>query len=385
MSDLPIGLVGKLTHEAVISWLRSRGAQTIEPGESSGDTLRLSLNGVVAYVSTDPSLPGYHESLASVVRWANENVQAHPDGLLGQFLDLVMGKGDVFRFRLDEESVVAGTIPFGRADRLVSFTRSAIEESERSWISKLRSDSAKAAKALCVGDWSQECRLGQTEEGSYVIKVHCPLGLRFTEHERNETFLPTIMDEMDDKGFGRAISLHLLESLDHIHGMAEARDPSWVKSDEFKRLHVPIRLVRALSVAAPIAEGQLSISCNWSRTAKAPAQSKERILFERKHLPILEEAARMAAPTPDETGRQECSAMVAAVKADPNPVLRKVGEVTFLVMVGDKARMVHATLDRLRYDRAVEAHRLGRTLTVIGKLKQRGRTYHFDGDWDVVF
>lgn len=385
MSDLPTGLISKLTHEAVISWLLSRGAARLHPeGESSG-TIRLALNDVVAYVSTDPTLPGYHDSLASVVRWANETVHAHPDGLLGQFMDLVMGKGDVFRFRLDEESIVAGTIPFGRADRLVSFTRAAIEGAERSLIAKRRSESVKSAKSLAPGDWSQECRLGQTEEGSYIIKVHCPLGMRFTEEERTESFLPNLIEEMDDKGIGRAISLHLLDSLDRIHGMAEARDPAWVKSDEFKRLHVPIRLVRALSVAAPQSDGQLSISCNWSKTTKSPASTHERVSFERRHQPVLEEAARLVAPVQDEMGRQECLAMVTAVKADPKPESRTEGTVTFMVMVGEKARKVTATLDRLRYDRAVEAHRLGKSLTVIGKLKTGARGYHFDGPWDVEF
>jgi len=84
-------------------------------------------------------------------------------------------------------------------------------------------------------------------------------------------------------------------------------------------------------------------------------------------------------------GRQECLAMVTAVKADPKPESRTEGTVTFMVMVGEKARKVTATLDRLRYDRAVEAHRLGKSLTVIGKLKTGARGYHFDGPWDVEF
>jgi len=372
MDNLNLELAKSIQPNAIENYFASRGC---EVHRVSDLVTKITNKEQVAYLSKDQSRTGYAEGILSIIKWSHSEIWHHPNGVQGILNDLIIGPSDTVRFRIEDDDNIKGTISITKASHLIALAKTSIEESERTMLSKMR-QIQKRKSNLSQGDWSKNCRFGQTEIGSYIVTLICPVGLKFCESE-TESLLPLLVPEMDHNGIGRAVSTHLLSSLEWLHGMAESKDHAAINSSEFKKKHISPILIRSLSQIAPNQDGELSISCAWSRAVKPPEGISNCISFTKKHHATLVQAADSIKGTKDAFGRISCQAFIVGVHAHQNLEARTSGNVNFKVWINGKFLNTTIKLDTYKYDKAVEYHRVGKPIEIIGKVMISGRTCTF--------
>ena len=118
----------------------------------------------------DPARDDYIRSMADVIIRLAARANLTPQRMLEDLLD---SGCDLFRFRLDEQESLRGSVPLSQGISLLTSAERALRSSACSVIQPQpfhprlsRSEAEQLVRA---------CRMGQTERGSFTLKVACPL------------------------------------------------------------------------------------------------------------------------------------------------------------------------------------------------------------------
>lgn len=224
----------------------------------------------------------------------------------------------------------------------------------------------RAGKVKDAATYMDRVRLGQTEQGSFIVTLLAPVppALDITNQA---SFWPMEGEEP----FERKVTRTLAKSLEAARHAAEAvvRGNGMYAFQQAVRQGVSANLCDALSTL--IAKGAgLEVSLTWARTRPAP-ETRRVVQFSESEGEILQEAARAfrsMEPRPDET----LDAFVVAL--DRQPAAGE-GRVTLKTFIDGQAVSVRATLPTVMYHEAVVAHDQGHTVAVTGDLKRQGQRW----------
>ena len=226
-----------------------------------------------------------------------------------------------------------------------------------------------------ASDCLQQVRLGQTEQGSYVITLLTPVSpipkrpdIPFLGSDV-ESF-GSILDDQPVQPVGRQLTGRLIEALTATHEAVErtiggntSAFPESVESG------VSANLCDALSKMTAPFRG-IDINLNWACTHPMETM-REPVHFKMSDVSTLRRAAkrlRGQAPRPEVplTGHIE------GLKRDNGKVG---GTITLRVSVKGKAQLISADLNQPDYDRAVRAHGRYARVVMAGDLEVSGRRW----------
>ncbi len=280
---------------------------------------------------------------------------------LALYRDLVTADRDVIRVRASEGE--DGSVTASDGVRLMHGARDMLLAAACSVQNPQRVYRAGANKE--ANTYLEQVRLGQTEQGSFVVTLLSPVVPPVIQH--------ALIDEvaLDDDPFERQITKRLASALAATREAAERTVGG--EADAFARaveLGVSANLCEALvEVIDPFPF--LNVSVTWART-RPVSVARNVVRFSGSDVPVLREAARSfrdREPRPD----VDIFGIVRTLARDEAEVD---GTVTLLAFIEGRNQSVKTVLRQSDYERAILAHKEKAPVIIKGDLERIGQRWH---------
>jgi hypothetical protein len=314
-------------------------------------------------IPTDPTLADFAEAVLEAVKKlaAFEKRPAH------EVLEhLLLPPADLLQFREISTDADVGSLPFDRAVRLINGLRRLLLSAAHSVL--VPQPYHPRLSRTEAEEFLGRCRLGQTERGSFVVNVACPLELQLA------------LTGMAAEPFTRQVTSLVMNVLDALARAAEA-----TRTDEL------IEPTRAPGLSANQCESLLLLRPTGDRASVLVTA-----IWSRALLPSSRESSRMVQLDQDVFGLAEALAprlrstpqprpsrfigFVDALRGQPSPDdPRPAGEVDF-TLFDDEQGEIHArgNLKTDEYAKALEAHAVSDPVSFQAILRRLPRVSRVD-------
>jgi hypothetical protein len=358
--ELFLQLGAQIAPTAVRDYAKSRGWQSVE-----GSRRRLwiyshpkaDLRQLIIPMDRDVA---WADALLEIVLRMAELEELAPETVLN---NLLTAYSDIVRFRVGGEDVSAGMLPMADAASLIEGAKRALLSSACSVVNKdkhhLRMSRSEAEEFLRV------CKMGQTEIGSYVVKVICPL----TEMDE-----PLLLREA--LPFARATTMVLMNGCQKIVRSIEQDRVDDMLEEDLCSPEVTSNLCDALlRMHAARDDADLNIEISWAAMPKITIPSIEPVVaaFKPEYFRTVEDIQRQLRP---QTEQEESSFLLGTVETlngDVGEDGRRSGEVIFALLLPDEEVVrARGNLNTDDYDKAVTAHEKGRGYVAFNGVLNRG-------------
>ena len=274
------------------------------------------------------------------------------------YRDLLTADRDVVRVRVDD----GDGIPLGSGEDLIAGTRSMLIATTCS-LSNPRAVYRGITKEAT--DLVNQVRLGQTEQGSYVVVLHTPVVTART---------PTMLDDPEDDFAPphRRMIRRLTEALmttrealgrGDLASAGEIMDSVVSKGVSANLCESLVDLIRAFS--------SLDIGVTWART-RPERSRREAFRFFKPDVQHLEAASRLFRELRPQPNAQLVGAVVQLRRVESESD----GNIRLRAEVEGCLRSVTANLNPPDYDLAIQAHRDKAAVIVTGTLERVGERWH---------
>jgi hypothetical protein len=199
-------------------------------------------------IATDTTLSDYDEVVAEAVRKLADFEKRPAREVLDH---LLLPPAEVLSFREVSPDAEAGSLQLGHAAQFIGGTRKLLLSIAHSVLVP-RASHPRLARTEAE-DFINRCRLGQTDRGSFVINVACPLDAQLA--------LPGIGEP-----FARQVTSLLLDTLADL---ARAADGGISENliDPLRHRGISANLCESLLMLRPTGDrASLSVTATWSRT-----------------------------------------------------------------------------------------------------------------------
>jgi hypothetical protein len=267
---------------------------------------------------------------------------------------------DVLRLRVAAPDATLGNLPLDEGLRLFRGGRDMLLSAA---CSTVRPQAFHPEMSLRQPDeFIKNCRLGQTERGSFVATIITPVppSLRQAALPGDEAFEEVL------EPFARRVTTRLMGSLGVVDDAVRAArlDPILGGVEN----GVSANLCDAMVAMRPEGDqSRLDIAMSWSRSRdRIPDHVPKVVTFARSDFEIIKEAGRLlrerAAPR-----RERFVGKVHALQSDiPSLFDDLIGKIIIRTMVGGRPARVKVVLHRDDYKRACDAHRDEKRVAVTG-------------------
>ena len=229
--------------------------------------------------------------------------------------------------------------------------------------------SYRAGKNKEASAYMERVRLGQTEQGSFIVSLLAPVPPSLEPPTQTELW-PSVEDEPFDRLVTRTLA----------SGLGGAKDASEyaVRGAGLQAFHSAV----ALGVSANLCEslgsliqrsGGIDVSITWAKTRPTP-EARRVVEFSREDGEVLKEAARKLRdqePRPDERVEGYVTGLDRTVQQDE-------GRITLKTFIDGKPVSVRTRLDPDAYRTAVAAHDEKSAVSMSGDLRRQGQRWWLD-------
>jgi hypothetical protein len=229
-----------------------------------------------------------------------------------------------------------------------------------------------------VQDYMHDLRLGQTEPGSYIIKIISPL----------KAGAPPVgvqsRMQLDDTPFARQAVISLVRSLDALeHATQDTNRLGKFYFEPYQEV-VPDGVSANLceAIAGSEDEGvfrqRLDVRVSWSYGLRSPADVPNRTFtFPRDQINFIAAAARAFRKYhPEDFSATGFVIMLEHQQKEAFGTIKLAGRIR------NVPRMIRMILRPSDYDTAIAAHRAEREVTCVGRLTKQGSLYYLEDPRD---
>ena len=215
-----------------------------------------------------------------------------------------------------------------------------------------------------ASEYLKRVRMGQTEQGSFVITLLSPVVPPRMQSGNSSKVA------QDDDPIERRITRQLVGALTAVREATEKTIAGGADAF-FKAIErgVSANLCEALvSVMEPFRE--IDVTVTWARTCPAP-RARDVVRFAASDAPILREAARSFRSREPQPDRE----LVGFLRMLKRGEAERDGTVTLLTSIDGKNQSVTTVLKQADYERAVSAHKERASVVVRGDLERFGQRW----------
>jgi len=267
---------------------------------------------------------------------------------------------DVLRLRVSTPDATLGNLPLDEGLRLLRGGRDMLLSAA---CSEVRPQAFHPEMSLKQpNDFIKQCRLGQTERGSFVATIITPVppSLRQAPLPGDEAFEETL------EPFARRVTTRLMGSLEIVgDAVRTARlDPILGGVEE----GVSANLCDAMVAMRPGGDqSRLDVTMNWSRSRnRIPDGVPMVVTFAQPDFAIIEEAGRRLRERARPRHEQFVGKVHALQSDIPSLFDDLIGKIIIRTTVGGQSARVKVVLNRDDYRRACDAHRDEKRVAVTG-------------------
>lgn len=282
--------------------------------------------------------------------------------------DLLLPTADVMRFSLEGSPAQDGTVPLGEAVNLITGAKKALIASACTVVQPQKFHPRMSRTE--AEQFINACRLGQTEEGSFVTAFICPLNAVPCD----ELPLPLASHAPPDS-FTRKVTQTLMRSLSQVVEAVKSDHLETLINSQEGEVVISANLCEALLEMQPAEEESLvSVYPTWARTTPPPLNTPGKVRFSKEYFPIIEEVARHLRPA---QGPREAQFIgwIDALDGKPGTSGRPQGFVTVAFVVEGEDKLLRARLDLSadEYAKAIRAHATNSIVMLKGVLHRGAR------------
>lgn len=283
--------------------------------------------------------------------------------------DLGQYRADVVRLRRtgrDDSSIplAVGASLFGVVHNLMAAASLAAASQPR--------PSYSGRRPKQVTDFMQKALIGQTEPGSFVIRVVVPLPHQIRSPQK-DLFADSPAATPDP--FERRVTIRLMHALRAVRRallstmVENSLDPFQGEVEQ----GVSAELCRALSgIALDTESGGAEFSVSWGMAI--PRRASEPVFFKESDLSVLRQAADYLAET-EPRNDFELEGYITQLSRGTNVPENEGGDITVAANVDDRVRKVKVQLSPGLYRLACDAHRQEKKVSLTGELGKEGRQF----------
>ncbi len=287
------------------------------------------------------------------------------------YSDLVRADRDVIRVRAPDADD-DGSIRIDNGVEIVQRARDMLASGACAAIEPRRA--YRVGKIQQAQDYMRRVRLGQTEQGSFVIALLAPIppALSLTDQI---PFWPDLGEEPYERQVTRVLSKALHSAHEAI--VASNRGDGADAFSKAVSLGVSANLCEAIASIVDQTDST-DISITWAKTRPAPI-AREQVSFNKMDGEILREAARqflLKEPRRDER-------IIGYVTHLRRPEDQFEGRITIKAIVDGRAKSLSADLLKAEYEVAVHAHEIQAPITILGDIETEGRRWRLRDGRDI--
>lgn len=310
-------------------------------------------------IPLDETLDDYEESIREVIK----KLAAFERRPFQEVLNhLLLPPADVLRFRESSADAEAGSLSLDQGLRILEGARGMILAQAHSEIAPKpfhprlsRSD---------AGELVRRCRLGQTERGSFVLTIACPIEVLSDTSSGSDPY-------------SRRVTQGVIESLSSIVRAAES---GAINDLSDHRLHPKLsaNFCEAFLLLRPSGDrSYLSVSPSWSNAIPTPqVQFSKELHLGQECFEVAEHVASRLRTVP-EAKPEAFVGYVSLLRGQPDELGTTSGEVVFsLLMEGDQVVRARAELSADKYQIAGTAHLKNFPVYCRGCLFRSSRSNH---------
>lgn len=289
-------------------------------------------------------------------------------------LDMLNPSVDRVRARVISEFASSGSIPLTYASVLVKGLRELVvaavcaEDEPRPFYAKAKKIGSKHA---------EQWRLGQTQMGSFVATLECPV-----TPPAGRAFRPS------GPPFERRVTERIMRGLGQLHtAVMDGRVDALV--DGYENGLNANMCEALLSLRDHPGDLQIEFGVSWSKRLASPLDLPRAVLIEERGFEFLVQTAR-ALRESDESVERELRGLIvklSTVNTDftvPQNVVFVEGRIATLRFTDERGRRQHAKMSLAAddYKIACEAHRDKKLVAVRGRLEREGKQWRISGVHD---
>ncbi|WP_028322709.1 hypothetical protein [Desulfatiglans anilini] len=261
---------------------------------------------------------------------------------------LLTANSDTVRFRIGGENSAAGMLPMTDAPGLIEGVKRALMASACSVVNKIRHHPRMSRSE--AEEFLRVCKLGQTEVGSYVVKVVCPL---------NEMIEPPIYQEA--RPFAREATALLMRACDKLVKSIEQDTVDGMLEQDTAKPEITSNLCDALlRMHAAKENSDITVDITWAAMPKYAFPNIPTVAaFKAEYFKAIEEIGNYLRPKKDEKGETLLIGTVETLNGDVGSDGRRSGEVSFSILQEGEAIFAKGILNANEYETAVRAHEKG--------------------------
>lgn len=276
--------------------------------------------------------------------------------------DLLLPPADVMQLRVQSEAADSGTMPLAEGLKLLQsgsdLLLAAACSAHQPQASYARQSFAPAQEFL------KNCRLGQTEHGSFVATILAPVPASGTP----SLFAAEDVDTLATAPYQRRVTLLLMQGIANIRSALDQASPERVVENVAQG--VSANLCEALvGIKLFDSRSTLEVRMRWSRTRpRVPTTVPNRVSFTQSEFPYIETAGR-ALREKLEPRRGRVTGHVINLHAEPADLFEPFrGQVIVRALIADQAARVRFNLEEADYLRACAAHSSRQQIEATGIL-----------------
>jgi hypothetical protein len=313
-------------------------------------------------------LRDYNEAMYSAMETISKSERKNIEQII---LELLNPVSDIIRFRIISEKNESGSIYIEDAIQLYNNAKKLLVASAMDILnpcinhnSKLDSNTQKLIENF---------RFGQTEIGSYITSVICPLAnISNGEYKQYSLFSD---EELCAHSFTRQLTKKLISSIKSIkENIEQSKLEEFINNNSPNGDSISVNFLEALndmSISNP--QNELEITAKWAPTVKKNILDIDAIKLSHDYYnPIKAFAEKYKISKSDE---KSFIGKIKSCTSEPDAKKRVQGKIQ-LVFLDDKYKSgtVYSWLKKEDYDKAVIAHQQGSVVKVTGILVEQGKT-----------
>ncbi|RVD38559.1 hypothetical protein EN742_17460 [Mesorhizobium sp. M4A.F.Ca.ET.020.02.1.1] len=351
-----------VTPQALVAYVRAQGWVKSEKFGRHSDVF-VKDHSPELIVPATAKLGDYPDVVSEIVR---KMAALEGRSELQVFRDLSGADRDVIRVRAPEADddgsvrIEAGVEIFANARDLLLSAACAANDPRPAY---------RAGGNKVAAGYMDRVRLGQTEQGSFVVTLLAPVPPSLEPPKQTELW-PIAYEEP----FDRRVTRMLADGLDAARDAAEQaiRSESLDPFQQAIQSGVNANLCEALSALISKGDG-LEVSVTWARTRPTP-EIRRKVAFTRGDGEVFQEAARILRSQEPRAGE----VLAGYITASARKPSQKEGQVTINTFIDGKPVSVKTILPPEEFSRALVAHDTKDIIEITGDLRRENHRWWLD-------
>ena len=357
-------LAGKIKHVVVAKYLHDLGWSEIPSRRESVKIFQTECKNDFFQIDLPVSrdLRDYNAAMYSAMEII---AQSNKKSVEQVILELLNPLSDVLRLRIKEPDIEAGSILFEDAIQLYDSAKKLLMATAMDVVRPQLYHVGRPENSIV--EFINSCRFGQTEIGSYVVSIVCPI----SKIDKNQFVQLSIFNDADEgaQSLTRKVVNKLITSVDKVKAAINKGNlDDFIDDNVGTSDNVSANFLDALSsINIYRNDSTLDIMAIYAPTIRGNRLSNTAVSIDHDYYMPIDTLAKKYKIVQE--SEKTYFGMVKKLDAPPDPSARKHGNVSIVFLDDNqKAALASVVLSPENYDAAIEAHRLGKTVKVIGTM-----------------